>query len=77
MSVIRPTETILIEVPIELGRRTASAKVNWLEPLLPPLYLAGLTFFGNGSHPCEGSSTIWVLLITDEELRPITCWLYE
>jgi len=69
---------IFVEVPVKFGRETRFAKINWIQLLEEPFFVAGLTLIGENSEDnYKDANTEWVLQKTDNSaLKPICCNLY-
>lgn len=62
-------KTIYIPVGFELNRK-AQCKINWIQEIRRPYFLAGITYCDN--YPYDEGSNMWILeLDKDEGLKPV------
>ena len=72
------SNNIFIEIPVNNEGETKAARINWIQLLEEPFYVAGITFLGNaGNDPYNSCSSEWVLQKDNVVgLKAIICNLY-
>ena len=72
------SNNIFIEVPVDNELETKIARINWIQLLEEPFYVAGITFMENPDNdPYNGGSSEWILQKdTVVGLKAIMCNLY-
>ena len=71
-------KNFFVEIPVADKEKTKIARINWIQLLEEPFYVAGITFTENPDHdPYNGGSSEWILqkdaLVG---LKAIMCNLY-
>lgn len=76
--VIRLDENLFVEIPVKLNQEKRLAKINWIQLLEDPFYVAGLSIIEeNSMDSYKGSYTEWILQQDDEVgFKPVCCNLY-
>ena len=71
-------KNLFIEVPVDNGAEIKIARINWIQLLEEPFYVAGISFVHNsGNDPYNGCSSEWILQKDPViRLKAICCNLY-
>ena len=72
------SKNLFIEIPVDNGIEKKTARINWIQLLELPFYVAGITFMQNPDNdPYNGGSSEWILQQdATAGLKAVICNLY-